>query len=209
MVRDDQGRLWLGYAFDRLRESGRKRRKRARGDAARGPECRQFAVPDTPKASAYGWAESWGVSLMIHDRPRHLHFAGLSARGRRCRESWPTVPENVWLNSARGVVRLNRRGDSGSACRRAPSYIRGKRSITWDGIEGAPAQLRPVPTAVADDDGWLWFATKRRCDENRSVPNSSEPDSTYRAVAVLQCGGPPPGRALANLRGSAGNRRSL
>jgi signal transduction histidine kinase len=28
-----------------------------------------------------------------------------------------------------------------------------------DGLDGAPAQLRPVPTAVAADDGKLWFAT--------------------------------------------------
>jgi signal transduction histidine kinase len=56
------------------------------------------------------------------------------------------------------VVRLPA-GEIAAALADEHHHISAERFDYLDGIEGAPAQLRPVPTAVADDNGWLWFAT--------------------------------------------------
>jgi signal transduction histidine kinase/ligand-binding sensor domain-containing protein len=155
MVRDDQGRLWLGYAFDRLvrvDESGETRTwRRSEGLNVGSLLCL------TPQGERLWLGGELGVALMIHDRPRHLHFAGLSAvvgvSGIVADRAG-----NVWLNSARGVVRLPA-GEIAAALADERHLISAERFDYLDGIEGAPAQLRPVPTAVADDNGWLWFAT--------------------------------------------------
>jgi signal transduction histidine kinase len=68
------------------------------------------------------------------------------------------VDGNVWLSSALGVVRLP--AAEIDAALDDPSHaIVADRFDYHDGLDGTPAQLRPVPTAVAADDGTLWFAT--------------------------------------------------
>ena len=155
MVRDGQGRLWLGYAFDRLvrvDESGETRTwRRSEGLNVGSLLCL------TPQGERLWLGGELGVALMINDRPRHLLFAGLS----NVAGVSGIVADragNVWLNSARGVVRLPAE-EIAAALADEHHPISAELFDYLDGIEGAPAQLRPVPTAVADDDGWLWFAT--------------------------------------------------
>jgi len=155
MVRDDQGRLWLGYAFDRLvrvDESGETRTwRRSEGLNVGSLLCL------TPQGERVWLGGELGVALMIHDRPRHLLFAGLSAVA-GVSGIVADRAGNVWLNSARGVVRLPAE-EIAAALADEHHLISAELFDYLDGIAGAPAQLRPVPTAAADDDGLLWFAT--------------------------------------------------
>jgi signal transduction histidine kinase/ligand-binding sensor domain-containing protein len=155
MVRDGQGQMWLGYAFDRLvrvDESGEARTwRRSDGLNVGSLLCL------TPQGERLWLGGELGVEVMVNDRLHPLHFAGVNAV---VGVSGITADHagNVWLNSARGVVRLPA-AEIAAAVADERHLISGELFDYLDGIEGAPAQLRPVPTAVTDDDGKLWFAT--------------------------------------------------
>ena len=174
MVRDDRGRLWLGYAFDRLvrvDENGETRTwRRTEGLNVGSLLCL------TPQGERLWLGGELGVALMIHDRPRHLLFAGPSAVV-GVSGIVADSAGNVWLNSAQGVVLLPA-AEIAAALADEHHPISAERFDYLDGIEGAPAQLRPVPTAVADDDGSLWFATNAgivRIDPLRIPRNQTPP----------------------------------
>jgi signal transduction histidine kinase/streptogramin lyase len=155
MVRDGQGRLWLGYAFDRLvrvDENGATRTwRRSEGLNVGSLLCL------TSQADRLWLGGELGVAVMVDDHPYALHFAGPSNVAGVSGIAADRAG-NVWLNSAQGVMRI-------PAAEIAATLTDGRHLITaerfnyLDGIQGAPAQLRPVPTAVLDDNGVLWFAT--------------------------------------------------
>jgi signal transduction histidine kinase/ligand-binding sensor domain-containing protein len=155
MVRDGQGRMWLGYAFDRLvrvDESGEARTWR-RGDGLNVGSLLCL----TPQGERLWLGGELGVEVMVNDRLHPLHFAGVDAV---VGVSGITADRagNVWLNAARGVVRLPA-AEIAAAVADERHLITAELFDYLEGIEGAPAQLRPIPTAVTDDDGKLWFAT--------------------------------------------------
>jgi signal transduction histidine kinase/ligand-binding sensor domain-containing protein len=155
MVRDGQGRLWLGYAFNRLvrvEENGTTRSWRwSEGLNVGSLLCL------TPQGDRLWLGGELGVAVMVNDRPHSLHFSGMS----NVAGVSGVVPDragNVWLNSAQGVIRMPA-AEVSAALTDDNHLIDAERFNYLDGIQGAPAQLRPVPTAVIDDDGMLWFAT--------------------------------------------------
>ncbi len=63
----------------------------------------------------------------------------------------------LWLNAGGGVVRIGRNGLAEIA---ATGVLHSFEVFDARyGLKGAPAQLRPMPSAVADGSGRLWFAT--------------------------------------------------
>ena len=154
MVRDGQGRLWLGYAFDRLvavEESGATRTwRRSDGLHVGSLLCL------TSQGDRLWLGGELGVALMVNDRLHSLHFSGLSVAG--VSGIVADRAGNVWLNSAQGVMRIPA-AQIAVALADEHYLIAAERFNYLDGIQGAPAQLRPVPTATIDDDGTLWFAT--------------------------------------------------
>jgi len=60
---------------------------------------------------------------------------------------------------ARGVVHVYRIGSETGGLRHRPMQWSLKPSTTDTGLMGFPAQVRPTPSAVADANGTLWFAT--------------------------------------------------
>ena len=154
MVRDGQGRLWLGYAFDRLvREEGNgttRTWRRSDGLNVGSLLCL------TLQGNRLWLGGELGVAVMVNDRPYSLHFSGTSVAG--VSGIVADRAGNVWLNSAQGVIRIP--AERVAAALADEHYlISAERFNYLDGIQGAPAQLRPVPTATLDDDGILWFAT--------------------------------------------------
>jgi signal transduction histidine kinase len=69
-----------------------------------------------------------------------------------------TASGDLWINSAQGILRLP--ADEMAHALRDPAYRMTTERLDFrDGLDGAPAQLRPVPTAVGGLDGRLWFST--------------------------------------------------
>jgi signal transduction histidine kinase/ligand-binding sensor domain-containing protein len=66
---------------------------------------------------------------------------------------------DVWVNQSFGVTQIGR--DEIQRFSADTSYRPRVRLLTYlDGVVGAPAQIRPLPTAVAGHDGRLYFATR-------------------------------------------------
>ena len=155
MVRDGLGRLWLGYAFNRLvrvDDNGTTRTWR-RGEGLNVGSLLCLTL----QADRLWLGGELGVAIMVNDRPYSLHFAGPSNVAGVSGIAADRAG-NVWLNSARGVVRIPV-AEISAALADEHYLINAERFNYLDGIQGAPAQLRPVPTAVLDDSGILWFAT--------------------------------------------------
>lgn len=154
MVRDRRGRLWLGYAFDRLvrvEDSGVTRTWRPGEGLNVGS-----LLCLTPQEERLWLGGELGVAVMVNDQPHSLHFSGKPVVG--VSGIVADRAGNVWLNSAQGVIRIPVT-EVAAALADDRHLISAERFNYLDGIEGAPAQLRPVPTAAIDDDGRLWFAT--------------------------------------------------
>lgn len=156
MLADGRGQMWLGYAFGRLVRvdaSGAARTWR-RGEGLNVGSILCLTLQDERL-----WiGGELGVAVMVEDRLHALTFAqtpavtGVSG----------IVTDragNLWLNAAQGVVRVPAT-EVTAALAHPRHLISGEERLDYlDGIQGAPAQLRPLPTALMDDDGWLWFAT--------------------------------------------------
>ncbi len=155
MTRDPRGRLWLGYAFDRLvmlDESG--------AQSSWGPPQGLHVgslLSLCPQGSRMWLGGELGVALVQDGRVHPIHIddneplAGVSG-------IVIDVLGDVWLNTALGIFRLP--VDEVAHALQDPSHLVAAERLDYhDGLDGAPAQLRPVPTAVAADDGVLWFST--------------------------------------------------
>ena len=65
---------------------------------------------------------------------------------------------DLWLNAGAGVIRLP--ANEWDAAMQDARYAMDFQFLNQqDGLFGSPAQSKPAPTAVADSDGKLWFAT--------------------------------------------------
>ena len=155
MARDPRGRLWLGYAFDRLVMLDENAVQRSWGPAE------GLHVGSLLSLCAQG-ARMWlggelGVALVQDGRIRPIRIDGGEALAG---VSGIVVDAfgDVWLNTALGIFRLPS-GEVAQALRDPSHLVAAERLDYHDGLDGAPAQLRPVPTAVAADDGVLWFST--------------------------------------------------
>ena len=187
MARDAQGRLWLGYAFNRLVMV-----------AADGTQ-RQWGIGEGLKiGSVLSMASQenrlWlggelGLAAMENGRIHPIHIAGHDPLA-GVSGIVTDRAGNLWLNTALGIVRLPAEGLA-QALSDPARTVTAERFDFHDGLDGAPAQLRPVPTAVVAEDGKLWFAT------NNSVV-SIDPDHIERNTL------PPPVQILALNAGGHG-----
>jgi signal transduction histidine kinase len=190
--------MWLGYAFDRLvrvDESGAARTWRG-GDGLNVGSLLCL----TPQGERLWLGGELGVEVMVNDRLHSLHFSGVDAV---VGVSGITADHagNVWLNAARGVVRLPA-AQIAAALADERHWITAELFDYLDGIEGAPAQLRPIPTAVTDDDGKLWFATNAgvvSIDPSR-IPRNRVPP-TVKLLSFSTAGKIWPMRAETSARG--------
>jgi signal transduction histidine kinase len=155
MTRDPQGQLWLGYAFDRLVMLDESGAQSSWGQA------QGLHVGSLLSLRAQG-KRMWlggelGLALVQDGRIQPIRIDGGEALAG---VSGIVVDAfgDVWLNTALGIFRLP--SDEVAQALRDPSHaVAGERLDYHDGLDGAPAQLRPVPTAVVADDGVLWFST--------------------------------------------------
>jgi len=155
MARDELGRLWLGYAFNRL--------ERVAADGS----TRHWGAEDGLQVgsllSLYGQRQRlWlggelGLAVMKDDRVRAIRIAGAEPLA-GISGIVADRAGNLWVNTVLGIVRLPA-GEIDRALADSQHAVVAERFDYHDGLDGAPAQLRPVPTAVAGDDGRLWFAT--------------------------------------------------
>ena len=155
MTRDSQGRLWLGYAFDRLvmqDESG-SQRSWGTGDG--------LHVGSLLSLCAQGPRMWLGGELgLAVAQEGQIHAIRIQGGEALAGVSGIVIDalSDVWLNTALGIFRLP--SDEVEQALRDPSHlVEAERLDYHDGLDGSPAQLRPVPTAVVADDGILWFST--------------------------------------------------
>ena len=153
MESDEAGALWLGYPNNRMIV--------LQGDAMRVLSSDDgLRVGDVKAIHRHGprlWVGgSDGVALFENDRFRPITVAGAAIRG--VSGIVETAAGELWLNGAEGILRIPKR-ELDQLLRDATHEPRAERFDPEDGLDGIPAQVRPLPTAVEGSDGRLWFAT--------------------------------------------------
>jgi len=193
--RDDHGRLWAGYAGDRIALIDRGK-------------ARVFGASDGLRigavlAIATRGERTWvggtgGVAYYLHGR----FWSVLRADGSDIAGVSGIVPSadgELWINGGAGVTRI----PAAEVERFAADPSRRVAAETFDyedGLDGIAAQLRPVPSAVEGGDGRLWFATSRNVftiDPRRIPRNQVAPG--VRILALRADGidrSPAPGLSL-------------
>ncbi len=155
MLHDSHGRLWLGYAFNRvvMLEDGQPQSSWGPKDGLRIGSTLSLCAQD----SRIWLGGETGLAAVVGGR---IHAISIDGPDQLRGVSGIVVDGdgNLWLNSAAGVVRLPR-AEVDAAVAEDGHRVQAERLDFHDGLDGAPALLRPVPTAVASDDGRLWFAT--------------------------------------------------
>lgn len=154
MMNDAEGRRWMGFSRNRI----------VLADAAGPRVLSSWEGLDVGNVTALLQARErvWvggerGLAHVLDGRFVRLRaahgepFTGISGLVE-------TAAGDLWLNGSRGVVAI----DAGEIARALadPSHPVDYRLFDFlDGLPGLPDQFRPLPSAVAGDDGRLWFAT--------------------------------------------------
>jgi signal transduction histidine kinase/ligand-binding sensor domain-containing protein len=153
LVRDRANRLWMGFARETLiiRDvAGHDTVLGAREGLDVGNVTALFADGEVMWVGG-----ERGINLVqkgrIYPLALQMDLRGVSGIVRDRRGDY-------WANASQGIVRL-RGADVAHA--RADAGFRVPVTLfdSLDGLPGTPAQFRPLPTAVAADDGRVWFAT--------------------------------------------------
>jgi signal transduction histidine kinase/ligand-binding sensor domain-containing protein len=152
VVADSAGRVWLGYAQNRL--------VLATDDSVRVYSDSDGLHVGSVTALLVHGPRLWigGESgLTMLDRGRFRSIAATETL-RGISGIVETPDGDLWLNGAGGVTHVD-----AAEVRRAledPAYrARAERFDYHDGLNGEAPQIRPLPTAVQGTDGRLWFAT--------------------------------------------------
>jgi signal transduction histidine kinase/ligand-binding sensor domain-containing protein len=146
--------LWLGYVDSVILNvrDGRVRRFGAEQGLAIGNVLSM--LPDGSRLWVGG---SSGVALISGDRAYALSaaagesFAGVSGIVR-------AADGDLWLNSAEGVLRVPHAEVERFVAHLDIAIVHEIFGV-HAGVTGLPENLRPLPSAIADADGGLWFAT--------------------------------------------------
>jgi signal transduction histidine kinase/ligand-binding sensor domain-containing protein len=94
----------------------------------------------------------------------------------------------LWLNAACGVVRLW--SSEVERALREPTYrMRAEIFDFRDGISGAPAQLRPTPSAIVDSAERIWFATAGNVTSVDPSANRTPPSLPRIAIEAIRSAG--------------------
>jgi signal transduction histidine kinase/ligand-binding sensor domain-containing protein len=93
---------------------------------------------------------------------------------------------DMWFNGANGVVRVPAKDIDNAT--RDPAYRMASELFDYhDGIDGHAPQLRPMPSAVSDEEGRIWFATSGGAlviDPEHLPRNTVPPMVSIRDVTV-------------------------
>ncbi|GAB3097859.1 sensor histidine kinase [Lysobacter terrae] len=147
------GTLWMGFARDQI--------SLMKDGALRTLGAKQGLAVGNVTALTEGATGIWiggerGLAMFANGRLRNVraedtHFRGITGIVQ-------THAGDLWLNGAYGILHVPaaQLGRLFEPTGRGPAY---ERFDFLDGVPGIPAQFRPIPTAVATDDGQLWFAT--------------------------------------------------
>jgi signal transduction histidine kinase/ligand-binding sensor domain-containing protein len=95
-----------------------------------------------------------------------------------------TVDGDMWLNQGSGVVYI-RSSEITSALNNPQYRVRYELLDYLDGIVSAPEQIRPLPSAIAADDGRIYFATRSSVtwiDPAHISRNTIEPSVNINSV---------------------------
>src|SRR5258706_2495676 len=145
-----------------------------------------------------------GNVLAIHERENHLWVAGERGlailESGRFRTLWAenrdvlrgirglveTAAGDLWLHGVAGAILV--KADQVRRALGDPAHAMGFRLYAYeDGMIGAPADLRPLPTLVAGADGRLWFATGRGVfmhDPRHPAVNGKPPSIVAKAIVA-------------------------
>jgi signal transduction histidine kinase/ligand-binding sensor domain-containing protein len=182
ILSDGAGRTWLGYTNNRLvRVEGDTSRTLTTADGLR--------VGNVLAIEAQGehvWiGGELGLAQLAHGRVVPLTgvdgdtFRGTSG-------IVETASGELWLNGAAGVTRIDPK-EVRDALRDTTHRVRFERFDFHDGLDGVPAQIRPLPTAIEGSDGRLWFVTGTAVmwlDPRSLLRNRLPPPVQIRSLAV-------------------------
>ncbi|HSI59079.1 MAG TPA: two-component regulator propeller domain-containing protein [Ideonella sp.] len=184
MALDGRGRLWSGYANNRvlLRDGARERLFTAAQGLgvgsvlalhARGARVWVGGEFGLARLEGSGDAQAFRPVLGVGGEV----FSGLSG-------IVETAQGDLWMNGGEGISHI-----AAAELQRAladPAYrVHFERFDFRDGLDGAAVQLRPVPSAVQASDGKLWFATNNSVvwiDPNDVPRNPAPPTVQVRAL---------------------------
>ncbi len=154
LTADTPGRIWLGYQDNQLALVDHQHAQLF--GAAQGLAVGNVLVVLPTESGAWiggtrgaAWFDGQRFNALQLERGAPLagiSGAVLSGQG------------DLWLNGVGGVTRIA--ADELARFRRDPGRVVASETFGAEsGIEGAPPNLRPVPTATATADGRLWFET--------------------------------------------------
>lgn len=195
MLRASDGKLWLGYRDNTLARIDRN--EVTVFTRASGIQVGSIVTLYESEGTIWlGGAD--GVAFL---RDRKFRMTRLLSTERAAGTSGIIVDDerNLWLNTENGVVRIRTKALKRlleDDQYRAPSDL----FTEHQGIRGTPAQMRPLPSALRDRSGRLWFATIDNLvsydSESGRIPRpSANPrvigvsmNGTYRAAQELTNG---------------------
>lgn len=181
LVRDRVSRLWMGFARDTIivrDEAGRDTVLGARDGLDVGNVTALLPDGDTMWVGG-----ERGINLVegghVNPLPLQMDVRGVSGLVRDRNGDY-------WANASQGIVRML--GSDVAHARRDRDFrVPVTLFDSLDGLPGTPAQFRPLPTAVAADDGRLWFATTSgvvSIDPEDVPRNTLPPPVTIRGIAT-------------------------
>lgn len=181
LVRDRASRLWMGFARGTIivrDEGGHDTVLGADAGLDVGNVTALFADNDVMWVGG-----ERGIDLVRGGRvqalPLEMDLRGVSGIVRDRNGDY-------WASASQGVVRL-RGADVSRARQDAAFRVPVTLFDSLDGLPGTPAQFRPLPTAVAADDGRLWFATTSgvvSIDPSEVPRNTLPPPVAIRSVVT-------------------------
>ncbi|HEY4092905.1 MAG TPA: two-component regulator propeller domain-containing protein [Luteibacter sp.] len=181
LVRDRTNRLWMGFARDTIivrDEAGHDTVIGARDGLEVGNVT--ALLPDNDVTWVGG---ERGINIIDGG---HVHVLALQMDLRGISGIVRDQQGDYWANASQGIVRI-RGSDVAHARRDAGFSVPVTLFDSLDGLPGTPAQFRPLPTAVASDNGRLWFATTSGVVsiDPADVPrNTLPPPVTIRGIAT-------------------------
>lgn len=173
------GALWFGYLLNRVArvKSGKVTVFDARAGLNVGNVLSISARDDEVLVGG-----ELGLSRLDGQRFNNLHSADIPMRGISgiVRDS----NGGVWLHSLAGISHITAT-EFAQAVSDPSQRLRMQNFDHLDGVPGTAMQLRPLPSATADDDGLLWFSTEGglvTVDPRRQVRNALPPPVRIWAV---------------------------
>jgi signal transduction histidine kinase/ligand-binding sensor domain-containing protein len=182
ILSDGARRTWLGYTNNRL--------VRVEGDVSRTYTTADGLRVGNVLAIQVRGEHVWiggerGLAQLSHDRIVQLTGAdGDTFRGSS--GIVETADGELWLNGAGGVTRIGAE-EVREAVRDTTHRVRFERLDFHDGVDGAPSQIRPLPTVIEGTDGRLWFVTGTAVmwlDPRNLLRNRLPPPVQIRSLAV-------------------------